>query len=158
MHAAIEQGIARAAFNDMLNFINSRARPWPDAGVDHAAQDTLTIDRVGQIAPRLQAGDALLQEAGEAVDAAQRNPDADSVAAASIAVAIVRAWTTELALEASNLLFELSGTRSALREHNLDRHWRNARTHTLHDPVRWKYPAIGNYLLNGALPARRGTL
>ncbi|PIJ59017.1 SfnB family sulfur acquisition oxidoreductase [Erwinia sp. OLMDLW33] len=158
MHAAIEQGIARAAFNDMLNFINSRARPWPDAGVDHAAQDTLTIDRVGQIAPRLQAGDALLQEAGEAVDAAQRNPDADSVAAASIAVAIVRAWTTELALDASNLLFELSGTRSALREHNLDRHWRNARTHTLHDPVRWKYPAIGNYLLNGALPARRGTL
>ncbi|HYP72267.1 MAG TPA: SfnB family sulfur acquisition oxidoreductase, partial [Variovorax sp.] len=37
---------------------------------------------------------------------------------------------------------------------NLDRHWRNARTHTLHDPVRWKTHLIGNYLLNGVLPAR----
>ena len=35
-----------------------------------------------------------------------------------------------------------------------DRHWRNARVHTLHDPVRWKYHLLGNYLLNGALPRR----
>ncbi|MGO1268529.1 MAG: hypothetical protein ACTMI6_04460, partial [Pseudomonas bubulae] len=35
-----------------------------------------------------------------------------------------------------------------------DRHWRNARVHTLHDPVRWKYHAIGAYRLNGTLPAR----
>ena len=73
-------------------------------------------------------------------------------------MAKARAWTTEVSLEAGNLLFELSGSRASLREYNLDRHWRNARTHTLHDPVRWKYPAIGNYLLNGVLPPRRGTL
>jgi len=114
--------------------------------------------RTGQLAARLQAGDALLQEAGEVVDLAQLDPHEQSVAAASVSVATVRAWTTEVALEAGNLLFELSGTRSALREHNLDRHWRNARTHTLHDPVRWKYPVIGNYVLNGVLPPRRGTL
>ncbi len=158
MHAAIDQGIARAAFNDMVAFINQRARPWPDAGVERAGDDPLLIDRVGQLATRLQAGDALLQEAGEAVDAAQLHPDAASVAKASVQVAGVRAWTTELSLAAGNLLFELSGSRAALREHNLDRHWRNARTHTLHDPVRWKYPVIGNYVLNGVLPARRGTL
>ncbi|HCP30000.1 MAG TPA: SfnB family sulfur acquisition oxidoreductase, partial [Pseudomonas sp.] len=35
-----------------------------------------------------------------------------------------------------------------------DRHWRNARVHTLHDPVRWKYHAVGAYHLNGTLPAR----
>ncbi|WP_437612392.1 SfnB family sulfur acquisition oxidoreductase [Erwinia sp. V71] len=158
MHAAIDQGIAQAAFRDMLDFINQRARPWPDAGVERASDDPLLIDRVGQLAARLQAGDALLQEAGEAVDAAQRHLDAYHVAEASVRVAEVRAWTTELSLAAGNLLFELSGSRAALREHNLDRHWRNARTHTLHDPVRWKYPAIGNYVLNGVLPARRGTL
>jgi alkylation response protein AidB-like acyl-CoA dehydrogenase len=39
-----------------------------------------------------------------------------------------------------------------LREYNLDRHWRNARTHTLHDPVRWKYAIIGNYHLNDVNP------
>jgi hypothetical protein len=35
---------------------------------------------------------------------------------------------------------------------NLDRHWRNARTHTLHDPVRWKYAILGKYFLNGDTP------
>jgi len=43
-----------------------------------------------------------------------------------------------------------------MREFNLDRHWRNARTHTLHDPVSWKYHAIGNYWLNGTNPPRHG--
>ena len=28
------------------------------------------------------------------------------------------------------------------------------RTHTLHDPVRWKYHAIGNDHLNGVYPPR----
>ena len=59
---------------------------------------------------------------------------------------------TEIAIEASNKLFELAGTRSTLAEYNLDRHWRNARTHTLHDPVRWKYAILGDYFLNGKNP------
>ena len=51
-------------------------------------------------------------------------------------------------------LFELGGTRSTLKKHNFDRHWRNARVHTLHDPVRWKYHVVGNWLLNGIKPPR----
>ena len=62
--------------------------------------------------------------------------------------------TTEISLQASEKLFELSGSRASLAEFNLDRHWRNARVHTLHDPVRWKYHAVGAYYLNGTLPAR----
>ena len=53
---------------------------------------------------------------------------------------------------ATNKLFELAGTRSTLAEHGLDRHWRNARVHTLHDPVRWKFHVIGNHALNGIKP------
>jgi len=158
LHAAIDQGIAQAAFYDMLDFLRQRARPWPDSGVTRACEDPLTLDRTGRLAARLRAGEALIAEAGAAIDVAQQQPDADTVAQASIAVAKARAWTTEVALEAANLLFELGGTRASLREYHLDRHWRNARTHTLHDPVRWKYPAIGNFLLNGVLPPRRGTL
>ncbi|ORM71957.1 SfnB family sulfur acquisition oxidoreductase [Pantoea rwandensis] len=158
MHAAVDQGIAREAFNDLLAFVRERARPWPDSGVTQASEDPLTLDRIGRLAARLSAGDALLAIAGDAVDAAQRDSSAEKVALSSVEVAKARAWTTDVSLEAGNLLFELGGSRSSLREHNLDRHWRNARTHTLHDPVRWKYPAIGNYLLNGVLPPRRGTI
>jgi alkylation response protein AidB-like acyl-CoA dehydrogenase len=66
--------------------------------------------------------------------------------------------TTEVALEASNTLFELAGTSSVQAGLNLDRHWRNARTHTLHDPVRWKYHVVGNYHLNGVTPPKNGAL
>jgi alkylation response protein AidB-like acyl-CoA dehydrogenase len=71
-----------------------------------------------------------------------------------VATAEAKIATTEIAIDATNKLFELAGTRSTLAEHNLDRHWRNARTHTLHDPVRWKIHAVGNYYLNGIQPPR----
>ncbi|MFN9586045.1 MAG: SfnB family sulfur acquisition oxidoreductase, partial [Pseudomonadaceae bacterium] len=89
---------------------------------------------------------------------AQAAPDEHSVAAASIAVAEARAISTEVSLLISSKLLELSGSRATLAEFGLDRHWRNARTHTLHDPVRWKYHAIGDYVLNERLPPRRGTI
>jgi alkylation response protein AidB-like acyl-CoA dehydrogenase len=78
----------------------------------------------------------------------------DAQYAASIAVAEAKVFTTEIALAATNKLFELGGTRAAMDELNLHRHWRNARTHTLHDPVRWKFYAVGNYHLNGAAPPK----
>ena len=54
--------------------------------------------------------------------------------------------------------YQLAGSQATLAEHNLDRHWRNARVHTLHDPVRWKYHAVGNYYLNDENPPLRGTI
>jgi alkylation response protein AidB-like acyl-CoA dehydrogenase len=92
------------------------------------------------------------------VDAAQIYPTEENVVAATLAVASAKVLTTEVALEATNTLFELAGTASTKRALNLDRHWRNARTHTLHDPVRWKYHVVGNYHLNGILPPRSGAL
>ena len=72
--------------------------------------------------------------------------------ASLIVVAEAKILTTEIAILATNKLHELGGTRSTLAQYNLDRHWRNARTHTLHDPVRWKYFHVGNYALNGISP------
>jgi len=96
----------------------------------------------------------LLERAGKVMDSVRAAPDEDGVARASVAVAKAKVLTTEIALEASNRLFELGGTRSSLALHNHDRHWRNARVHTLHDPVRWKYHVVGNWLLNGVKPPR----
>ncbi|MNO56965.1 Dibenzothiophene desulfurization enzyme C [compost metagenome] len=152
--AAIDAGIARAALRDTIDFVREQARPWIDAGVDKASEDPLTIVQIGNLGIRVEAADALLERAGKALDAARPAPDADNVARASVAVAKAKVLTTEIAIEATNRLFELGGTRSTLARHNLDRHWRNARVHTLHDPVRWKYHLVGNWLLNGVKPAR----
>jgi SfnB family sulfur acquisition oxidoreductase len=152
--AAIDAGIARAALRDTISFVREQARPWIDAGVEKASEDPLTIIQVGGLDIRLEAAEALLERAGWALDSAKPAPDADNVAQASLAVAKAKVLTTEIAIEATNKLFELGGTRSTLRKHNLDRHWRNARVHTLHDPVRWKYHVVGNWLLNGIKPPR----
>ncbi|QQE83901.1 SfnB family sulfur acquisition oxidoreductase [Pseudomonas putida] len=158
LHAAIDTGIARAAYEDALHFVRTRSRPWVDSGQDKASEDPLTLKSFGQLAIRLHATEALLERAGEFLDRAQADSNADTVAAASIAVAQARAISTEIALAAGTTLFELAGSQATLAEHNLDRHWRNARVHTLHDPVRWKYHAIGNYYLNDENPPRRGTI
>ncbi|WP_054885934.1 SfnB family sulfur acquisition oxidoreductase [Pseudomonas sp. NBRC 111130] len=158
LHAAIDTGIARAALDDALHFVRTRSRPWVDSGLDKASDDPLTLKSFGQLVIRLHAAEALLERAGEILDRAQADSNADTVAAASIAVAEARAISTEVSLAAGTTLFELAGSQATLAEHNLDRHWRNARVHTLHDPVRWKYHAIGNYYLNNANPPRRGTI
>lgn len=158
MHAAIDLGQARGAFAAALAFVREHARPWIDANVTRATDDPLTIAQVGDLSARLRGAEALLRRAGRYVDAAQAAPDEQSVAQASIAVAEARAATTVISLDAGSRLFELAGTAATLDDRGLDRFWRNARTHTLHDPVRWKYHAIGNFYLNGKLPPRHGAL
>lgn len=158
IHAAVDAGIARAALRDTLEFARRQTRPWIDSTAERAVDDPLSLIQFGDLQIRIDAADALLERAGERIDAARQSLDASSVALASIAVAEARALTTEAAILATNKLFELAGTQSTLAEFNLDRHWRNARTHTLHDPVRWKYHAVGNFYLNDVPPPRHGAL
>ncbi|TKC87150.1 SfnB family sulfur acquisition oxidoreductase [Trinickia terrae] len=156
IQAAIDAGIAHAALADTLKFVRERSRPWVDSHVERASDDPLTVREIGRLHIQLHAADALLERAARVLDeiAAQPQTSEDDVARASVAVGEAKVLTTEIALLASEKLFELAGTQATLSEHNFDRHWRNARTHTLHDPVRWKYHLVGNYYLNGVKPAR----
>ncbi|MFF7398363.1 SfnB family sulfur acquisition oxidoreductase [Achromobacter sp. NPDC008082] len=157
IHAAIDLGIGQAALQDALSFVRERSRPWIDANVERAADDPLTISEFGRLSIRLEAARALVARSGRILDLATADGTAANVAAAAIAVAEARVLTTEASLAAGTKLFELAGTQSTLDHLNLDRHWRNARTHTLHDPVRWKRHAVGNYYLNDIAPGRVGT-
>ncbi|MEG0196453.1 MAG: SfnB family sulfur acquisition oxidoreductase [Acinetobacter sp.] len=157
MHAAIETGIARAAFEETLHRVR-QARPWIDSGVDQATADPLILFELGRIVADVRASEVLLKQAARSIDAAKPQPTAHNIAKASLDVAKIRAHSTETALKASSKLIELAGSRGSQREDGLDRFWRNARVHTLHDASRWKYYFIANHLLNGVLPPRRGTL
>ncbi|RAI66228.1 SfnB family sulfur acquisition oxidoreductase [Pseudomonas fluorescens] len=155
IQAAIDAGIARGAIDDAIDFVKTRARPWIDAKVERASDDLYVIADIGKLKIELHAAEALLRKAGQVLDQVSAAPlTAESAARASIAVAEAKVLTTDISLLASEKLFELAGSRATLAEFNLDRHWRNARVHTLHDPVRWKYHAIGAYRLNGTLPNR----
>jgi SfnB family sulfur acquisition oxidoreductase len=158
MHAAVEQGIAEAALADTVQFVRTSARPYKDAGVDRASDDPYTVAIAGELKIRVDASSALLARAGAFTDRAQAEPSVETVAAASVAVAESKIASTEAALLVASKLIELAGSSATLAKHGLDRHWRNARTHTVHDPVRWKYRAVGDYWLNGVNPPRHGAI
>lgn len=158
LHTGIDAGIARGALAEAATFLRTKARPWFEAGVDAASDDALTIQRFGDLEIEVRSAEALFAEAGRALDAVGPHPGEAEAAAVSIAVATAKVLADRAAILASNAVFELGGTRSSLDSLNLGRHWRNARTHTLHDPARWKVQHIGRYALNGTLPPRHGVL
>ncbi|MFF0584531.1 SfnB family sulfur acquisition oxidoreductase [Streptomyces sp. NPDC003781] len=161
LHAAIDAGIASGALAEAGEFVRTTSRPWfesVDEGHATAAEDPLLIQRFGELAIRVRAADALLVIAARSVDAARADLSDDSAAEASIAVAAAKVTAAQAAVEVGSALFEVAGTRSVLDSLGLHRHWRDARTHTLHDPARWKVQHIGRYLLNGTRPPRHGLL
>ncbi|MEH2146599.1 SfnB family sulfur acquisition oxidoreductase [Nostoc sp.] len=155
IQAAVDVGIAKAAVRDTIHFVRNYTRPWVDSNLEKGYEDPLTLYNLGNVQIQVHAAEALLRRAGEFLDVANESGlEEPKVVEASIAVAEAKALATEAALLATNKLFELAGTKSTLEEFNYNRHWRNARAHTLHDPVRWKYYAVGNYFLNGVYPPR----
>jgi SfnB family sulfur acquisition oxidoreductase len=159
LHTAIDVGIAVGALQEACEFVRTASRPWFEAQVERASDDPLLIQRVGELAIGVRAAQALLGEAARTIDAVEaEGVDEAGSARASIAVATAKAFADRVSVESSSALFELAGTRSAANQLNLHRHWRNARTHTLHDPVRWKLQHIGRYILSGTFPPQHGQL
>ena len=162
-HAAIQVGIAAGALRDAQAYITTKARPFFEAArsgwAPTAAEDPHTIHHFGQLATRVRAAEALLRDSALRLDEIGLSPsDPEAAAQGSIAVAQLKAFASEAAVSVASDMFSLTGASAASRMYDLDRHWRNARTHSSHDPVDWKYHHVGNFLLNGVLPPNHGQL
>ncbi|WP_273736091.1 acyl-CoA dehydrogenase family protein [Mycolicibacterium septicum] len=161
LHAAVDIGIARAALEDGAEFVGTRSRPWKEAvlaGVTRADEEPHVVRRFGELTARLYALEALLAHGTAVVDEglAETELSRDTAARASLQVAAAKALAQEYAVEIASAIFELTGTSGTDSAANLDRHWRNVRTHSLHDPARWKYVHLGNHTLHGTRPPRLG--
>ena len=152
MMSAHSVGIARAAFADAIAYVREKARPWPHAGVERASDDPYVLLHIGRLHALVESADALVERAIERIEAAQAHLTLETRVAASLAVATARARSTEVALEVCERLFQVCGAGATVEKHNFDRHWRNARTLTLHDPVDYKSRLVGDWLLNGTPP------
>ncbi|WP_442771898.1 SfnB family sulfur acquisition oxidoreductase [Paenirhodobacter enshiensis] len=155
IQAAIDSGIAQGALNEAIAFVREKSRPWVDSGVSRAQDDPYIIADIGRLQAALWAAQQVVEDTARLLDRIAAGPiGAEDSARASVAIAEAKILTTEIALRASEKLFELAGTASTRAGLNLGRIWRNARVHTLHDPVRWKYHLLGNWHLNRRAPAR----
>ena len=162
VHAAIEAGIARGALDDARAYLIDKARPSTEAvraGAARAVEDPHVLHRYGRAAVDVRAAEALLLDAARELEGIGLVPaDAEAAARGSLAVAAAKAFASDVAVRVSSELFALCGTSSAQAKYDLDRHWRNARTHSVHDPADWKYHHLGAYELAGVLPPNHSQL
>jgi SfnB family sulfur acquisition oxidoreductase len=158
MLAAIQVGIAENALADAAEFVRTRTRPWVDSGLERASDDPHVLGEFGRAATLLHAAQAMLERAARALDHAIRTGTPAALTESSLAVGEAKAYGGEIAVRIASDLFALAGTAATDEKHNLHRHWRNARTLTLHDPARWKYHHVGNFVLNAAPPPSRSLI
>ncbi len=156
-HAAIDAGIAAAALDDACRAAKELGRPLPEAGVANQHDDPYVLHAVGEFALHVNISIAMVERAARLLDIASdalfAGRDADALLVeGSIAAAEARAATDTAALRVSEGLYRVAGASATDTAHNFDRHWRNARTHTTHDPIAYKYRLTGDYYLNGRKP------
>lgn len=159
MHVAVDIGIAQEALADTAAYVRERSRPWHGADLERAGDDPHIIRRIGELHVETEAAWALLLHAADTFDRVLAGPldDAATINLA-ILVAAAKAAASAVCVKVANDLFALAGTSAADEKWNLHRHWRNARTHTLHDPEVWKYHYIGDFILNGRVPPRQALI
>lgn len=152
IHAAIDVGIAEEALADARHYILNFNRPWINNPHDQHAEEPFVIREFGRLGVQVRTAGISLHQAARLIDVARAAPNSSSLLAARMAIADARILASEAAAHVSDQFFLLTGARATLGKHGLDRHWRNARTHSLHDPLRWKEYHLGNYYLNGVEP------
>jgi SfnB family sulfur acquisition oxidoreductase len=152
IHGAVDLGIAEEAYADAKDYILHKNRAWTENPFNEHSREPFIVQSFGQLTVELHAAQLLQRVAAESIDRLRAEPTEARLTEARLAVADARIATGNAAVHISDQLFALTGARATLEEFGLDRHYRNARIHTLHDPFRWKLYHIGNYHLNGELP------
>ncbi|MBO0801460.1 MAG: acyl-CoA dehydrogenase family protein [Nocardiopsaceae bacterium] len=148
-------GTAEGAIAEALSWTRSNATPWETSGVDRATDDPYILERTGEIVSDIRAAALLADRAGDALQAAlDTGPSLTAEQRADAAVAIYEAkvFTTKVCLDAASRLFEIQGARATTAAYGFDRHWRNLRTHTVHDPVAYKAREVADWALNRRAP------
>ena len=83
-------------------------------------------------------------------------PDGAVAERAQIAAAQAKVAIDRFAHETATRLFDAGGASATQAIYNLDRHWRNARTASTHNPTFAKATAVGDFYVNGKAPPLNG--
>jgi alkylation response protein AidB-like acyl-CoA dehydrogenase len=153
---AVLAGIARRATEDATAWVRERTRTYTHASADLPRHDPLVQQVIGRLSAAAFSAQASVLAVAELLDevledAAHRGgePAEALVDRAELAAAQAQSAVIGQVLEATTELFEVGGASIVSERHRLDRHWRNARTVAVHNPLIYKQRAIGAFLLNG---------
>jgi alkylation response protein AidB-like acyl-CoA dehydrogenase len=136
---AAERESARIAPHEQIGWIR-------DSGLSRLR---IPLEQGGGGATVREFFETLIQEAFDSViDGA---PAAELAAAAQLATAEAKVAVDGFSYASAAKLFDAGGASATQAAHNLDRHWRNVRTISTHNPTFLKASAVGDHLVNGAL-------
>ncbi|RAR65121.1 alkylation response protein AidB-like acyl-CoA dehydrogenase [Paraburkholderia unamae] len=148
-------GLAEGALEEARAYVLANGRPWINAGVQHVADDPYLQQRFGEMRVQSLAAAVLADRAGALLDAAWLEGEALGAATraeVSLAISEAKIVAHRAALETGEQLFEACGARATGAALALDRFWRNARVHTLHDPLDYRVRDVGRHTLLQELP------
>ena len=152
---AIIVGIMRNVVTDAVEVVRGRARTYSHGSAETAAADPLLQETIGRISTSAMAAEAVVLAAAEAQDASLASmidgvADFELAHRGSVLAAQAKVIVDELAPRAATLLFDVGGSSAIKQSVDLDRHWRNIRTLSSHNPTVYKARALGDYLVNDA--------
>jgi len=148
-------GIAEGAFAEAKRYTLTRSRAWGTSGVASASDDPYVLRHYGELWVALEGARLLADRAAEVFQQAWEKGDnltAHERGETSLAVAAAKVAATKSGLEVVNRMFEVMGASATAARLDLDRYWRNIRTHTLHDPVDYKLRELGQWALIDVIP------
>jgi alkylation response protein AidB-like acyl-CoA dehydrogenase len=148
-------GIAEGAVQEARKYTLTARRAWPNSPAASPHEDPLVLRQYGDFAVSIASASALADRAASALDASYARENTlttDQRGRTAVHIATAKVAAARAALKVTAELFDVAGARATSTKLNLDRFWRNARTHTLHDPIEYKLTELGSFTLNQHLP------
>jgi len=149
-------GMGLGALEAGLDFTRKRSRPFVLSEVDRLVEDPYVLKRYGLLSTKLKAAQVLADLAAQKLDSALARGVAlteKERGEVAIAVAQAKVMADHAVLQTTQKIFDATGAGATSERLGLDRYWRNARVHTLHDPVDYKLRDLGRFALLGRYPA-----
>ncbi|MBT0719711.1 monooxygenase [Rosenbergiella collisarenosi] len=152
-------GISKALTRDASAAVAARQRVYSHGNANLVRHDAQVLQVVGQLASWSYAVEATVDRASQALEYAftvHDSGDEELIQQANIAaeveVAKAQVIATEWVLRGASELFNALGASDTRLSKALDRHWRNARTLSSHNPVIYKIRNIGDWHVNKNTP------
>ena len=177
IHIATLAGIGQAAADDLSAAVAARKRVYAGrSAFDRPSEDPQILQIVGRIRSASYVSASAVLKAAQALqrvadfrasvpadDAAADSPrttwEADRQRAnviADVEVSQTVTVVTDLILSSTTHLFDALGASATKRSVGLDRHWRNARTISSHNPRVYHDRIVGDFAVNGTVPPIKG--
>ncbi len=148
-------GMAEGVLAEVREYSRAGHRPWQPVPSAGAPDDPQVLTAYGELTVLARSASALCDQALDAVRRGLERGEEltyDEYADVSALVSMAETAAARAAQESATRALDIVGPRSASARLGFDRFWRNARTHTLYEPVAHRLRDVGDYFLNGAHP------